>query len=232
MKKIQLTVICLLILVVSNVVVAEVTYEELIKKVEDQILALDRISTTAIIEVNQGGIVNRIVVSIEANISDKIMRVEILEPSIMAGQIMIADQEKDLVKMYLPAMNQIIIQSGVDVATNAGLGVDLTDLDYLYNSAETGGYIDQVVETENGVNYLVVINDLEEQIGLSQQFVGGQLGVSRQIIWINHEFIPFRFEVSESEQLYAILTLEDIAINEDVGDVDIQRLPNVPEVRY
>src|SRR5690554_3866275 len=134
MKKLLVVLCCVVLLGGNSVALAsQLTFEELMAKVEEQFVTLEDIRARIVIEVVEGERTNRSVAMIDASQTHKIARVELLEPEIMAGQIFVADQANNVVKMYSPIIEQIMVQSTDSMADSAGLGIDFTDLTNVFS---------------------------------------------------------------------------------------------------
>lgn len=226
MKKTHLLLLSfLLVLVVCNGVGATPTFEQIIANVEEQVLGIEAISTKAVVDVHQGELVNRLVIRVVSDVSQQLAKIEFLEPMMMAGQLIVTDQAQGIAKIYMPAFNQIIEQPLEDMAAGMGMGLNVTDLSSLldFNSAEVEGYIEQIIESEAGVNYVLAITDIMDQAQIQQ---------GKQLIWINHEFMPFKLEIRQDDTLTVVLELKDLLINDEV-ELDVPNwLPDVPVLSY
>lgn len=230
MKKIFIGCVVLLLMISFTVDAQELTFDQLIAHVEEKLLDVEDFRIKAVIEVVEGERINRSAVVIETSQAHRVVRVEIVEPDILAGQIIVIDEASNAMKMYMPAFDQIIVQKLDNAEADLGLGVDFTDISKMFNIDDVDGEIKEIMETDTGLNYVIVIDAITDQF----QFPGanGELHEALYYLWINADFMPFKIEVIDNDNYLGAFYLEQYELNIGLTADELLALPDVPLVEY
>lgn len=208
-------------------------FTQLLEKVEHKLTTIDEFQSMASIKVVEGERINLSVFSIKASKSLMTTRIEMLEPDVISGQVIVVDQEKDVVKMYMPVLDQIVVQS-LEEAYNGDMDLDFTDIGSFFNMQGLEGQIKEVIETDVGLQYIVSISGLDNQLDffpeMTDETGGGQH--LQQYIWINEEFMPFKMEFYQDDKYLGTFALDEFEINLGLTKEEMQNLPDVPEVVF
>lgn len=225
--------VCLIMLFCLTVTVSAqpLNFAQLVEKVEDKLKTIEDFQSTASISLVEGERINLSVFSIKASKSLMTTRIEMLEPDVFSGQIILVDQEKNTVRMYMPVLDQIIVQS-LDGANNTGMDLDFTDLSSFFNIQDLEGEIEEVIETDAGLQYIVVISGLDNQLEFFQEMTDKTGGQQLQHVWINEEFMPYKIDFYQSENYIGTFSLDKFKINVGLTKEELQDLPNVPEITF
>lgn len=233
MKKFSVVVLvcCLLAGITAAVSAAELDFAGLADVVEQKLAGIEDVRMIVELDLVQQGQPTSIVMNVKSSKSHQLTRVELLEPDVVAGQIMVIDLENNEMKMYMPVLNQIIVQPLANSAAGLGFNLEFTDLTQTLNLQGLSGEIKEVTAVEAGLEYLVVINDLGDQLPFMQGIdVDPQELV--QYIWIDAEYIPYRVEGYQGTALLGKLVLTEYEFNSGIAVDELLEMPDVPVLQF
>ena len=200
--------------------------EEKLKSIEDARFVRE-------FDMVQMGQKTRTVMGIKGSKEHKLTRIEILAPDIAAGQIMLLDMENSEMRMYMPALNQIIVQSLAASAAGYGINIDLDDLTQSLSLEGLAGEIIEVVETEAGLEYVVAVAVTDEQVPvLVMQGIEVDPKDLVQHIWIDAQFIPYKLESFQDGTSLGSLVLSEYEINVGMETDELREMPDVPLLQF
>jgi len=233
MKKFSVVVLvcCLLAGITAAVSAAELDFAGLADVVEQKLAGIEDVRMIVELDIVQQGQPTSIVMNVKSSKSHQLTRVELLAPDVVAGQIMVIDLENNEMKMYMPVLNQIIVQPLANSAAGLGFNLEFTDLTQTLNLQGLSGEIKEVTAVEAGLEYLVVINDLGDQLPFMQGIdVDPQELV--QYIWIDAEYIPYRVEGYQGTALLGKLVLTEYEFNSGIAVDELLEMPDVPVLQF
>lgn len=233
MKKFSVVVLvcCLLAGITAAVSAAELDFAGLADMVEQKLAGIEDVRMIVELDLVQQGQPTSIVMNVKSSKSHQLTRVELLAPDVVAGQIMVIDLENNEMKMYMPVLNQIIVQPLANSAAGLGFNLEFTDLTQTLNLQGLSGEIKEVTAVEAGLEYLVVINDLGDQLPFMQGIdVDPQELV--QYIWIDAEYIPYRVEGYQGTALLGKLVLTEYEFNSGIAVDELLEMPDVPVLQF
>ncbi|NLM70036.1 MAG: hypothetical protein GX177_08595 [Firmicutes bacterium] len=233
MKKFSVVVLvcCLLAGITAAVSAAELDFAGLADVVEQKLAGIEDVRMIVELDLVQQGQPTSIVMNVKSSKSHQLTRVELLAPDVVAGQIMVIDLENNEMKMYMPVLNQIIVQPLANSAAGLGFNLEFTDLTQTLNLQGLSGEIKEVTAVEAGLEYLVVINDLGDQLPFMQGIdVDPQELV--QYIWIDAEYIPYRVEGYQGTALLGKLVLTEYEFNSGIAVDELLEMPDVPVLQF
>lgn len=214
MKKTLVFVLCLVVLAGTMVSAKSITYQMLADNVAENFANVQDASAKLNFKVVEEGISTEAVVLISGSLPLELVRIEMLAPAVMAGQVIVMDQNAGKLKMYMPAMAQIIVQDLQ--AGNALMGFDVSGFDSTFDFHQLNGEILETITTETGVNYVVAV-EVENQV---------------QKIWIDQDFMPIKIEAYQGDKLISTISLLELKLDSGLTAEQLQSLPNVPEVIF
>lgn len=233
MKKFSVVVLvcCLLAGITAAVSAAELDFAGLADVVEQKLAGIEDVRMIVELDIVQQGQPTSIVMNVKSSKSHQLTRVELLAPDVVAGQIMVIDLENNEMKMYMPVLNQIIVQPLANSAAGLGFNLEFTDLTQTLNLQGLSGEIKEVTAVEAGLEYLVVINDLGDQLPFMQGIdVDPQELV--QYIWIDADYIPYRVEGYQGTALLGKLVLTEYEFNSGIAVDELLEMPDVPVLQF
>lgn len=233
MKKFSVVVLvcCLLAGITAAVSAAELDFAGLADVVEQKLAGIEDVRMIVELDLVQQGQPTSIVMNVKSSKSHQLTRVELLAPDVVAGQIMVIDLKNNEMKMYMPVLNQIIVQPLANSAAGLGFNLEFTDLTQTLNLQGLSGEIKEVTAVEAGLEYLVVINDLGDQLPFMQGIdVDPQELV--QYIWIDAEYIPYRVEGYQGTALLGKLVLTEYEFNSGIAVDELLEMPDVPVLQF
>lgn len=233
MKKFSVVVLvcCLLAGITAAVSAAELDFAGLADVVEQKLAGIEDVRMIVELDLVQQGQPTSIVMNVKSSKSHQLTRVELLAPDVVAGQIMVIDLKNTEMKMYMPVLNQIIVQPLANSAAGLGFNLEFTDLTQTLNLQGLSGEIKEVTAVEAGLEYLVVINDLGDQLPFMQGIdVDPQELV--QYIWIDAEYIPYRVEGYQGTALLGKLVLTEYEFNSGIAVDELLEMPDVPVLQF
>lgn len=233
MKKFSVVVLvcCLLAGITAAVSAAELDFAGLADVVEQKLAGIEDVRMIVELDLVQQGQPTSIVMNVKSSKSHQLTRVELLAPDVVAGQIMVIDLENNEMKMYMPVLNQIIVQPLANSAAGLGFNLEFTDLTQTLNLQGLSGEIKEVTAVEAGLEYLVVINDLGDQLPFMQGIdVDPQELV--QYIWIDADYIPYRVEGYQGTALLGKLVLTEYEFNSGIAVDELLEMPDVPVLQF
>lgn len=235
MKKVAvLILVCSLVVGICAVAGAqELSFQELADKVEEKLKSIEDARLVLEFDMVQIGQKTRTVMGIKGSKEHKLTRIEILAPDIAAGQIMLLDMENSEMRMYMPALNQIIVQSLAASAAGYGINIDLDDLTQSLSLEGLAGEIIEVVETEAGLEYVVAVAVTDEQVPvLVMQGIEVDPKDLVQHIWIDAQFIPYKLESFQDGTSLGSLVLSEYEINVGMETDELREMPDVPLLQF
>lgn len=198
-------------------IVDELNFTTLLKNVEDVLDNIEDFSADVEIELIENKRVNTTRINVKASKSAGVARIEFIEPKVLAGQIIVANSQLNQLQVYMPIAQQILISPLETAGADLGLGVNLTDLNSIFDFSGVTGTIEEVIHTEQELNYLVKVTGLDEN--------------QTQLIWIDQDFVPFKLAVYDHDNYLGSLFLSNLLINEELTPEELQKLPRVTKVK-
>ncbi len=232
MKKLAFALLIGLLLIgnTTTIIAGELSFVELVEKVELKLNAIEDFSSMASVHLVEGDRINEFSFSIKASKKLMTTRIEMFKPDLFSGQIFLVDQSNQIVKMYIPILNQIAVESLKP--GSAGASLDFSDLSSLFNFKGLKGEIIEVIETDLGMQYKVSLAELDFQLGFLDDMMGITGGQLQQYVWLNEEFIPFKIEFYEKGLYIGTFVLDKLEINVELAKEDLVSLPKVPEFSF
>ncbi|NLM26355.1 MAG: hypothetical protein GX208_09625 [Firmicutes bacterium] len=192
------------------------SFEVLMNKVAASLGDVKDFSADVKIELVENTRSNITTLNVKASQVHEIARLEFKEPAVLAGQIIIANNQTKEVSVYMPVIQQILVSPIETVGSDLGLGIDFTDLNSLFDFSGFSGEIEEVAETESGLIYRIKLTIDRYQ---------------SQYVWIGEDYIPFKVTIYNGDSYLGSLELIDLIINQQLTVEDLQSLPKVKEVR-
>lgn len=221
MKKSLYLLAALLFLLSSSVsagtAVEELSYNELVNKVEASLAQVEDFSAEVRIELIENERQNVTRLQVKASQVNEIARLEFYEPSVLAGQIIVADTQESQVSIFMPIIQQIIISPLEVVGADLGLGIDFTDLSGIFDFSSLSGTILEVENSDSGLNYCVELNAFDQQ--------------QTQYVWIGEDFMPYKITIYDNQNYLGSLELENLVTNQELTKQELVSLPNVIQVK-
>ncbi len=163
----------------------------------------------------RGQRIERAFVHLLASIEHKIARVEILEPSAMRGQILVADQELMEVRVYSPVNNQIAVRGLEDASKEVLSTLSIADLNTFFDFSEYAVEILEIVETEGVSTYLLQVQAVDEVL---------HVRVSSDT-WFPHEICVVEGDAPGT------MTISNVVLDPELSAEELSDLPIAKEVR-
>ncbi len=209
----------LFILILAHPSLAEKTTEgplgldELIEHAQERAVTLKDFSADVEIVQKQQRRTVTTVAFIQASQKWGLMRLELREPSVLRGQIIVADQETLEIKMYLPIADQIMIRDVESMGQEAGIPLDMDNLGAIFDFYDYDVEIKEVLNSEEGYTYVLEVTGIEEQT---------------QRIWLrDSDWVPYQIEVYEDDVLLGTLTLRNVTFDQCFSREELAALPDV-----
>lgn len=149
-------------------------------------------------------------------------RMDFSEPSALRGQIVIADQKTMEVKMYLPVTDQIMVSSVENVAKEAGLALDFTNLSSLFNFDDLNVQLEEIhsdlIQGKLVNTYSLHASGYQNQI---------QKVKLNDLTWI-----PSEVFIYEDQELLGQMTFKNMVFDQNLERGELEKLPKVKVIRY
>ena len=191
--------------------------ETILDRARDRALTIEDFTTDVEIVQVQG---NRTVTTkahMQASQLYGIFRLELQEPSVLRGQIIVADQETLEIRMYLPIADQIMIRDVESLGEEAGIGLDMDNLGGVFDFYDYDLILKESELHEEGYVYALAMTGFEDQT---------------QVFWVRDwDWVPFKIEVYEEEQWLGTLHLHNVVFDQELSRDQLAELPNVKTFR-
>jgi len=230
MKRILAVVLGFVLVFSTTVMANELTFSAVADQVEAALKEISDFRATIVIEVMQQGQLTRSVLKMAASREHQLLRLEMLEPDMVAGQIVIIDGNTQEMKMYMPIIDQIMVQSLASLT--GGIEINYADMYQLINLEGLEGEIKEIKETEAGKHYLISVSNLNTQLPINLTGDISLTGNEVQNVWINHDFIPYQIETFQGNTLIAKIAFTDYEYNLGISADELNKLPNVAVIRF
>ena len=192
---------------------APLELEELLEHAQERALSLKDFSADVEILQVQPRRTVRTVAFIQASQEWGLMRLELKEPSVLRGQIIVADQETLEVKMYLPIADQIMVRDVESMGQEAGIPLDMDNLGALFDFYDYDVEIRDVLNSDDGYTYVLEVTGIEDQT---------------QFIWLrDSDWVPYMIEVFEDDVLIGTLRLDNVVFDQSFNREELASLPDV-----
>ncbi len=209
------------------------TVEYVLEQTKERLTQLKDFSAWVEIEHLQNSRTHRTKARLTASQVHEVARLEITEPSILEGQIIVIFQDSLEVNVYMPIADRIMVKRADDLAedTAMGLGIDLTNLadvfdfedlvvELLDDAAEEAQFelqdendeCDDELSEETKANWVLRVTGFEEQ---------------EQRIWLTADWLPQKIEVYEKDSLLGTVWFRDVLVDQELDKDDISALPDV-----
>ena len=152
-----------------------------------------------------------------ASQQDRLLRMEIMEPEILEDQIYVLDERAQVLKMYLPVMDQIVVRSLEEAMAEFGFNFDLASLTQLPDPANYNMEIMDLARDDT--SYYMIKVKAKESLGVE---VPGY-----QIFWLNRDdLIPRKITAfGDDGNLLGVINLSQVAINPGISPYQLAYLP-------
>lgn len=241
MKPILAGLLVFAVMLGSAVCVQAETVEYVLEQTKARLTQLQDFSALVEIEHVQNSRTHRTKARLAASQKHEVARLEIEEPGILEGQIIVIFQDTLEVHVYMPITDQIMVTKADDMTedTAMSLGIDLTNLadvfdfddlvvDLLFDDPE-----DAEVELEEGEKPEESCDETEEETASGWILRVTGFEDQEQRIWLTKDFLPEKIEVYEngSENLLGTVWFREVLVDQDLERDDIAALPDVRRTR-
>ncbi|HHX02087.1 MAG TPA: hypothetical protein GX739_05370 [Firmicutes bacterium] len=231
MKKSFILVCCMIIILTAAAYAQGLSFEQLAANVEQQLNGIFDMHAVVDLEVVQFGQVTFTTLDLKTSKEGRLTRLEMLAPDLVVGQIYLFDPEKEEVSIYMPMLGQILVQSLATASGQFGLSLDFADMDHLFSLGGIQGEIDEIIPTDQGLNYRVKVTDLGEQVPLlGSAATNPRLAV--QYVWIDANYMPYRIEYYEGDVCLGKMVIREYELNMGIPAEELRNLPDVPIMKF
>lgn len=163
----------------------------------------------------RGKRIERAFVHLLASMEHGIARVEILEPSAMRGQILVADQELMEVRVYSPVNNQIAVRGLEDASKEVLSTLSVADISTFFDFSEYTVEVLEVVEKEGISTYLLQVEAVDEVLHVSVN----------SDTWFPHEICVVEGDAPGT------MAISNVVFDPELTAEELSNLPRAKEVR-
>ncbi len=221
MVKILLTGVLLLLSMSMTAQGEPLSLEQVLDRMEERALSIQDFSAGMEITHKLEEREQTVKAKLQASQELGLLRLELEEPNVLRGQIIVVEQETAEVKMYMPIADQIMVREAEEVGEEAGMPLDMQNLSSLFEfydyDVEMKDYKQEEWNGESGYVYVLEVTGIEEQT---------------QVLWLrDKDWVPYQIEVYEDERLIGTMELKDIAFDQELSRDELAELPDVREFR-
>lgn len=205
--------LCALIAVAGPTYSTPLSLEELLEQGAQWAMNVQDISADLEIKELQNGRTVRTTGNLKVSQALGLLRLELYEPSVLRGQVIVADEESLEVKVFLPIADQIMVRDLESMGAEAGIQFDMDNLGSVFDFYDYDVVIQEVIEEEEGFVYVLRVTGFENQT---------------QIVWLRQwDWIPFQIELYENDTLLGTLELTNVAVDQGYTREELTELPDV-----